>query len=119
FSILHGPIVLATKTSTADMKGLYADDSRGGHIASGPKYPLAQIPAISASVNNLASLVKPVGGTPLNFQLGSYGADSSAELIPFFRLHDSRYVLYFKVSDPSKLAEEKNLLAKQDSINNV
>ena len=31
----YGPIVLAASTGTEHLDGLYADDSRGGHIAHG------------------------------------------------------------------------------------
>lgn len=38
-SIFYGPILLAAKTDTIDLKGLFADDSRGGHIAKGNNSP--------------------------------------------------------------------------------
>ena len=38
-AILHGPIVLASPAGTNDLRGLYANDSRMGHVASGPLVP--------------------------------------------------------------------------------
>ena len=35
YAFLYGPIVLAASTGTEHLDGLYADDSRGGHIAHG------------------------------------------------------------------------------------
>src|SRR5690606_38096580 len=35
YSILYGQLVLAAKTGTEDMDGLFADDSRMGHVAHG------------------------------------------------------------------------------------
>eukprot|EP01031_Cornospumella_fuschlensis_P044629 gene44629-54576_t len=45
-SFVHGPIVLAAKTDTTDLKGLFADDSRMGHEASGKLYPLDEAPIL-------------------------------------------------------------------------
>lgn len=110
YSILYGPIVLASATSTTDLKGLYADDSRGGHIAAGPKYPLSQIPDINAKVSELPNLVTATDAGALNFRLSKFGNDSTANLIPFYRLHDARYIVYFKVNDPDKaVSADKNL----------
>ena len=39
-AVMHGPILLGAKTGTEDLKGLVADDSRWGHIASGKKLPI-------------------------------------------------------------------------------
>ena len=41
---LYGPIVLAASTGTEHLDGLYADDSRGGHIAHGKQIPLQEVP---------------------------------------------------------------------------
>lgn len=114
YSILHGPIVLAAKTGSADQTGLFADDSRGGHIAAGPKYPLNEMPVLVGDAAKLPEMLSPVAGQPLHFTLGgvypaSYG---KLELEPFFRLHQSRYALYFKVAtaDELKRIETKLLL---------
>jgi len=40
YAFLYGPIVLATSTGTENLDGIYADDSRGGHIAHGRQTPL-------------------------------------------------------------------------------
>ncbi|RKD91640.1 glycoside hydrolase family 127 protein [Mangrovibacterium diazotrophicum] len=105
YSILHGPIVMAAKTDTTDMVGLYADDSRGGHIASGQKYPLNEMPVIAGTVEHVASAVKAVEGQPLTFTIDGLYPEKykDLELIPFFRLHDSRYMVYFNVVSPDDL----------------
>ena len=38
-AILRGPIVLAAPAGTNDLRGLYANDSRMGHVAAGPLVP--------------------------------------------------------------------------------
>ena len=42
YAFLYGPIVLATSTGTENLDGIYADDSRGGHIAHGRQTPLQE-----------------------------------------------------------------------------
>lgn len=46
YSIFYGPVTLAAKTGTEDMTGLFADDSRGGHIAHGRQIPMKDMPII-------------------------------------------------------------------------
>src|SRR5690606_39711378 len=41
-AFVDGPIVLAAKTSTEDLDGLFADDSRMGHATHGKYIPLDQ-----------------------------------------------------------------------------
>ena len=117
YSILHGPIVLAAKTDTTDMVGLYADDSRGGHIASGPKYPLNEMPVIVGSPENLPSMVKPVDGKPMTFTLDGLYPDKykNLQLIPFFRVQESRYVIYFKVVSPDALKNMEGKMASEEA----
>lgn len=98
YSIFYGPVTLAAKTGTEDMTGLFADDSRGGHIAHGRQIPMKDMPIIVSDPDKIASLVKPVQGKPLTFHLsGLYPEKYTAglELIPFFRLHESRYIIYW------------------------
>ena len=46
YSILYGPIVLAARLGKQNQDGMFADDSRGGHIAAGPRLPLQTMPVI-------------------------------------------------------------------------
>jgi hypothetical protein len=41
---LRGPIVLASPAGTNNLRGLYANDSRMGHVAHGPVVPMDQVP---------------------------------------------------------------------------
>lgn len=117
FSFRRGPIVLAAKTDTLNMDGLYADDSRGGHIAHGEKYPLNEMPVIVASPDQLPHRVKPVSGRSMTFTLDGVYPDKFAglELIPFFRLHNSRYIIYFPVLTAEELAQKKAETARLEA----
>ncbi len=100
-SILRGPIVLAAKTGTENLDGLVADDSRMGHAAHGPYEPLDHAPMLVGDPETLAEGIVPVAGKPLTFTAASLiRPDSFAqlELIPFFRLHDARYMMYWRTA---------------------
>ena len=59
---------MAAKTGTEDLKGLVADDSRWGHIASGKKFPIDKAPIIiEDNIASFTNKLKPVAGKPLTF----------------------------------------------------
>lgn len=117
YSFLYGPIVLAAKTGTEDLKGLFADDSRGGHIAHGRQIPLKDMPILVNHPDKITDNVKPDEGKPLTFRItGLYPEDkwSELELIPFFRLHESRYILYWPQATKEGVVVLQNEIEKQE-----
>lgn len=120
-AVFHGPILLAAKTDTSDLKGLVADDSRMGHVAQGKQYPLFQAPMLVGNDNSVLQSLQPVAGKSLTFSASSslYPASyKSLELIPFFRLHDARYTIYFKKASKDSIEVAQNALASLDYTNN-
>lgn len=106
FSFMYGPIVLAAKTNAEDLKGLFADDSRGGHIAHGKQIPLKDMPILVGEPAELASLLQPVKGKHLTFKLNALFPEKynkGLELIPFYNLHESRYIIYFPQATESEV----------------
>lgn len=100
YAILHGPIVLAAKTQpfTAEKINYFGDDSRMGHIASGQMCPLEAAPFLLGNSQDFIQKLKPVAGKPLTFDASGLinGKQMEhVELIPFFRLHESRYSIYW------------------------
>jgi len=117
YSFLYGPIVLATKTGTEDMTGLYADDSRGGHIAHGHQIPLQDMPVLVGEANQLLSYFKKENGNGISFgYTGEVYPEKfkSLEFIPFFRLHNSRYAVYFRQVTPSGLQQLKEDVTRKE-----
>ena len=115
YAILHGPIVLAHPAGTQDLVGLRADDSRMAHVASGPTLPLDQVPALLTTPGIIPSKVvaDPAAG-PLHFRLIDVVEPSAPDglpLIPFFRLHDARYQMYWETTTREALAARKVQLA--------
>ncbi len=94
-AILRGPIVLASPAGTNDSRGLYANDSRMGHVAAGPLVPMDQVPVLLTSASELPQHVKADSAAgSLHFRLTEVvepAASGGLPLIPFFRLQDARY----------------------------
>lgn len=108
YAVLHGPIVLAAKTTpfAGEQLNYFADDSRMGHIAQGPVCAPEAAPVFVSDTRNVARRFKPVPGMPLTFVapgLVRGAAADATRFIPFFRLHDARYMLYWPMSTPSEL----------------
>jgi len=110
YSFLYGPIVLAAKTGTERQDGMYADDSRGGHIAYGPQIPQYQMPSIIGEKDGVLSHLKPVNNKPLTFSLSGLSLPQyeNMTLVPFYSLYECRYQIYFPLYS-SKEWENKKL----------
>ncbi|MBQ0056515.1 MAG: glycoside hydrolase family 127 protein [Bacteroidales bacterium] len=123
-AILYGPVTLAMKTGNEDLRGLLADDSRFGQMASGRKLPVDQAPYLVANnVEDIANDLVPVPGKPLHFTLRTRmenapqldaSQDVTGELIPFFELHDSRYMLYWLALSADGYKEYLDKLAAEE-----
>ncbi|TVS20580.1 MAG: hypothetical protein EA424_03280 [Planctomycetaceae bacterium] len=114
-AILHGPIVLVHPSSTEDLVGLRADDSRMGHVASGPLTPLDQVPVLIGSPEEVQARIKPdPAAGPLHFRVTEVAYPEAPEglpIVPFFRLHDSRYQMYWQLATAEGLADRREALA--------
>ena len=100
YAFLYGPIVLAASTGTENLDGIYADDSRGGHIAHGKQIPLQEVPMLIGNPVSIRTSLHKLNGNKLAFSYDGniYPAQMGKplELVPFFRLHNSRYAVYFR-----------------------
>jgi Uncharacterized protein conserved in bacteria len=107
-SFVYGPIVLAAVTDSTDMVGLVADDSRMGHVAEGKFFPVDEAPVIVKRNDNYLDEVKPIAGRKMAFTAKSliYPATyQDVELVPFFSIHDRRYMIYWPITTPEGLQE--------------
>ncbi len=105
-AFVKGPIVLAAKTSTEGLDGLYADDSRMGHVAKGKFMPLDKAYALVGEKADYISKLKETGN--LRYSL------DSLELEPFFEVHDARYQMYFQTYSKEEYKEKQELLKQQE-----
>ncbi|NCD72490.1 glycoside hydrolase family 127 protein [Mucilaginibacter agri] len=102
-AFLHGPIVLAAKTDTTDLDNLIADgDQFGGYRARGKLYPLADAPElVPGKTTDMAKQVEPVKGESQTFtapELIVQDKYKNLQLMPFYKLHDARYMIYWHQS---------------------
>ena len=112
YAVLHGPVVLAAKTDPFPNEKLnfLADDSRMGHVASGPVSPLASAPVLVDDTTGFAGRFRAVPGRPLTFTapgLVQGGPAGATTFVPFFRVHEARYVVYWPYSTSGDLASQR------------
>ena len=115
-ALMHGPIMLAMKTGTEDLAMLIADDSRFGQLAVGKKLPIDQAPIlVNKDVESIANQLQPIAGKPLHFNLTTKMVNEIRnELMPFFELHDSRYMMYWLALSEDSYKDYLTNLAKQE-----
>ncbi|MEO6993040.1 MAG: glycoside hydrolase family 127 protein [Lacunisphaera sp.] len=115
YAILHGPIVLAHPAGTWEQTGLRADDARMAHVASGPEVPLDQVPVLLTDAKTIPSKVVPdPAAGPMHFRLVDVvepPAKDGLTLMPFFRLQDQRYQMYWETTTRAGIAAQKEQIA--------
>ena len=100
YSFMYGPVVLAAEIGRQEQLGMYADDSRGGHIAAGRQIPLQEMPVIVGNKDELLKMISKVEGKPLTFHLSGTAPakyQNGMTLVPFSSLHECRYMVYWPV----------------------
>jgi DUF1680 family protein len=110
-SFVHGPIVLAAATGRNDLQGLKANGTRMGHIASGPLMSLDKAPLIVSSKADLHKGIVETKKGPMSFQASALIHQErykNLDLVPFYKLHDTRYAIYWPYTSPDQL---ENLLS--------
>lgn len=114
-SILRGPVVMAVKTGAERLDGLVAGDGRWEHIAHGPLVSIFQTPLIigeRSEIERKLNNLQPVSGQPMTFTVPGLFNDTfkDLKLEPFYRVHDSRYAIYWLAATPKeyeKMLEEQ------------
>jgi len=113
-ALLHGPILLAAKTGTEDLKGLLADDSRWGHIASGERLPIDKAPIIvEDDLSKIGDKLVPVKDKPLFFNAPDLKMVNPIDVVfePYYGIHDSRYMIYWMALSNSRYISYLDSLA--------
>ncbi|MGW1454900.1 beta-L-arabinofuranosidase domain-containing protein [Salegentibacter agarivorans] len=119
-AIKYGPTVLGTKTGEQDQKGIFADDSRGGHIADGTQIPSSQMPVfLSENLEDLVKKVRKNPGENLSFSIseGIYPEKFKAqEFIPFYNIHESRYAIYLALETKESYQKKQKDLKEKEIV---
>jgi uncharacterized protein len=111
-ALLYGPIVLA---GDLGKEGLTQANRYGPSAPPLGRVPSIAVPAFVGSVKEVLAKVKPVAGTPLNFQTGGLGQPRDVTLMPFYKAADMRYTVYWKVYAPEEWAKRKADIAAAES----
>ena len=117
YSFLYGPIVLASRMGTQRQDGMFADESRGGHIAQGPRLPLQNMPVVVGNADDILSHITKTDGK-LEFTLSGVSPENyeGMKLEPFYRIHESRYMAYWPLLSASEVEKRQEEVARQESI---
>ena len=115
-ALMHGPILLGMKTGTEDLAHLVADDSRFGQYAGGKKLPINEAPIlINNDIASIADQLQPIAGKPLHFTLSTRMENPIRnEVMPFFEIHDSRYMIYWLALSENSYKRYLDDLARQE-----
>ena len=116
-SILKGPLVMAAVTDSTDLDGLFANGERMAHVAAGDMYPIDEAPTLVAKndAQILSNLANNSEGN-LIYQGEVYpAAYEGFKLVPFYKVHEARYVIYWPVLDEEGLDKHMAEVKKKES----
>ena len=122
FALMHGPILLGAKTETSDLSGLVANEGRWEHVANGSLYPLDKAPVLLGSNITIPAKLERTNSEEMSFTGNSlFGNWTGAKLVlqPFFRIHDSRYMIYWSLNGSGNLDEEEALILDKRTVDKV
>jgi hypothetical protein len=107
-ALLYGPVVLA---------GDLGRDGLGDARRYGPSAPQMgrvkpiEIPGFIGEVKDLLAKVKPIPGAPLIFKTVGLARSHDVTLLPFYRVFEPRYTVYWKVYAPIEWERRRAELA--------
>lgn len=115
YTVLYGPVVMATKVNAFENEQLnfVSDSSRMGHVAAGPTCPPEALPIMLSEPTQFIADLKRTSSNKLTFITNKnvaianqgIGHTQTTTLIPFFRLHDSRYQVYWPQQSEAQFAQ--------------
>lgn len=107
YALVHGPVVLSAPVTQANENlEFFADDSRMGHVAAGKQCSLYDAPMFVSSSPDVLDKFKRVPGAELKFVAPDLigNTNQQLQLIPFFRVHETRYMLYWQLGSEADIA---------------
>lgn len=113
-SIVRGAKVLALPRGAKEQRGLTADDSRSGHIASGPVEPMASSPIVNLSA---AEMFPQRGLTDGSLAVSVLHASGQGviQMVPFSRVEAQRYSIYLPAARADGAEEVVQMLRAIDT----
>jgi DUF1680 family protein len=111
-AILYGPIVLSGDLGKGGI------DSAMIYGPSAPQIGRAKpitVPSLVSDRNQVLASVRPVAGTPLNFRTSGIGQPEDVLLVPFYKMFDDRYTVYWKVYSAPDWEKKKAEIAAAEA----
>ena len=109
-ALLYGPIVLAAELGTNGMPNPYAKDQLNF-----VKVPDPQVPVFVTDEKSLLKHIQPVPGQPLTFRTKNLGKPDDVTFVPYYKLSDERYSIYWSVVSPADW-KENSTKAKAEAV---
>ncbi len=106
-ALKYGPVVLAAEMGLENQEELFADESRGGHIADGWKLPLSESPYFIGSEKQIIGELKKLNEEGLAFSAANVLFPKEYEglkFVPFYQIVASRYAVYLPYAKTKKAA---------------
>lgn len=116
-AFVHGPVMLAAVTDSTDLDGLWAGDGRMGHVARGEFYPMDGAPVLVGDPKELTENLTQTA--PMIFSLeGKYYSEQyeHLKLVPFYEIHEARYMMYWPVADSVGLQERLAVMQREEAM---
>jgi DUF1680 family protein len=119
-AFMHGPILLGAKTGTEYLTGLIADTGPSGQTPGGPTFPVDKAPIIvEDDRTKIPEKLAPVEDKPLTFttpELNIVNTQNNIEFEPFYKIHDSRYMMYWMTLTDSQYQAYLDSLAEIEDM---
>ncbi len=118
YAVVHGPTVLAAPlpNDTGEDLSYFADDTRMGHVPGGAMLPLGNAPMFVSEGGDMLAELERMPGPLLKFRAPDLigNTTSPLELVPYFRVHESRYMIYWQKVTPKELIAIKQARAAEE-----
>ena len=119
-AIKYGPVLLAAKTSTADLQNEYAGEGRMDHAPGSRATSLSVIssPLVICERDSVLGKIRKTGDLSFTFDVSRSDAATDwkeLELQPFFSTHHARYMIYWYQQTAEQYA--KSSMASEEAKN--
>jgi len=115
-AVLYGPIVLA---GDLGREGLQDAKRYGPSAPQIGRVKSIEIPAFIGEVKDALAKVKRAPGAPLTFKTDGLARPQDVTLVPFYKVFEPRYTVYWRVYTPAEWEKRKSDLAAAESRRKV
>lgn len=111
-AVLYGPVVLAGELGTAGLEKTSPYVKKQLDLE---RHPVPDIPTLVCEPGKLLAHIEPVAGQPLTFRTKGIGQPKDVTLIPYYRLHHQRLVVYWPLLSEADWKQKLAAKAAEDA----